>query len=98
MFGFNDWNTWTILLEALSREYIGISDTESAINELADGRHRLKSEQTTQTGSCQTYRFGQETKRLEIGGNLFIAEAIWLSERNDRNRRNLLSVQIFDKP
>jgi len=48
MFGFNVWNTWTILLEALSREYIGISDTESAINELADGRHKLKSEQAIQ--------------------------------------------------
>jgi predicted nucleic acid-binding protein len=45
MHGFKVWNTWTILLEALRNGFIEISEIESAINELADRRHKLKAEQ-----------------------------------------------------
>ncbi|MEM3699874.1 MAG: hypothetical protein QXL57_03290 [Candidatus Bathyarchaeia archaeon] len=46
MFGLKAWNTWTILLESLSRGYIEVSDIESAIKELGEKRHKLKKEQT----------------------------------------------------
>ena len=48
MYGFKVWNTWAILLEALSRGLIEIYDIESAIKELGEHRHKLKAEQATE--------------------------------------------------
>jgi len=48
MYGFKVWNTWTILLEALSKGFIEISDVESAVNELAERKHKLKGGQAAE--------------------------------------------------
>lgn len=48
MYGLKVWNTWTILLEALSRRFIEMSDIKFAINELGKRRHKLKPEQATE--------------------------------------------------
>ena len=48
MYGFKVWNTWTILLEALSRGFIETTDVESAINELGEQRHKLKAKQAAE--------------------------------------------------
>ncbi|MDO8124750.1 MAG: hypothetical protein Q6364_10270 [Candidatus Hermodarchaeota archaeon] len=48
MYGFNVWNTWTILLEALSKGFIELTDIESAIDELGEQRHKLKAEQAAE--------------------------------------------------
>lgn len=48
MYGLKVWNTWTILLEALSKGFIEISDIKSAINELGERRHKLKTKQATE--------------------------------------------------
>ncbi|MEM3161539.1 MAG: hypothetical protein QW056_00930 [Candidatus Bathyarchaeia archaeon] len=48
MFGLKPWNTWTVLLESLSKGYIEVSDIESAIKELGEKRHKLKKEQAEQ--------------------------------------------------
>ena len=45
MFGFTVWNTWTIMLEALSKRLIEISDIKLAIKELGEHRHKLKAKQ-----------------------------------------------------
>lgn len=45
MYGLKIWSTWTILLEALRRGLVEVSDIESAIAELAERRHKLKPEQ-----------------------------------------------------
>ncbi|MEM2984368.1 MAG: hypothetical protein QXL24_04055 [Candidatus Jordarchaeaceae archaeon] len=42
------WNTWTILLEALHRDFIEIHDVESAIKELGERRHKLKAKQAAE--------------------------------------------------
>ncbi len=47
MYGLKVWNTWTILLEALSRGFKA-SDIEFAINELGKRRHKLRPEQATE--------------------------------------------------
>jgi predicted nucleic acid-binding protein len=41
MYGFSVWSTWAVLLEALGRGLIGLTDLESAIGELARRRHKL---------------------------------------------------------
>ena len=48
MYGLKVWNTWTILLEALSRGFIEMLDIESAIKELGEKRHKLRPEQTAE--------------------------------------------------
>jgi predicted nucleic acid-binding protein len=48
MYGLKIWNTWTVLLESLSRGFIEMSDIESAIKELGEKRHKLKKEQAAQ--------------------------------------------------
>jgi len=48
MYGFEVWNTWTILLEALRKGFIETSEIESAISELAERRHKLKAEQAAE--------------------------------------------------
>jgi len=48
MYGFKVWNTWTILLEALHKGFIEISEIESAINELGERRHKLNAEQSAE--------------------------------------------------
>jgi len=48
MHGLKIWNTWTILLEALRRGLIELSEIESSINELAKRRHKLKTEQAAE--------------------------------------------------
>jgi predicted nucleic acid-binding protein len=48
MFGLKTWNTWTVLLESLSRGFIEVSDVEAAIKELGEKRHKLKKEQAAQ--------------------------------------------------
>ncbi len=48
MYGLKIWNTWTVLLESLSRGFIEMSDIESAIKELGEKRHKLKKEQVAQ--------------------------------------------------
>jgi predicted nucleic acid-binding protein len=48
MYGLKIWNTWTVLLESLSRGFIEMSDIESAIKELGEKRHKLKDEQAAQ--------------------------------------------------
>jgi len=48
MYRLKVWNTWTILLEALSRGFIKTSDIEFAIHELGKRRHKLKPEQATE--------------------------------------------------
>jgi len=48
MYGFKVWSIWTILLEALSKGFIEITDIESAINELGERRHKLKAEQAAE--------------------------------------------------
>jgi len=48
MFGLKTWNTWTVLLESLSRGYIEVSDIEAAIKELGEKRHKLRKEQVEQ--------------------------------------------------
>lgn len=42
MHGLKTWNTWTLLLEALSRDYVKLNDIEQAINELGKKKFRLK--------------------------------------------------------
>jgi len=48
MFGLRVWNTWALLLEALSQGFISVSDVESAIEELGERRHKLKPEQAAE--------------------------------------------------
>ncbi|MGQ9552458.1 MAG: hypothetical protein ACUVUE_08550 [Candidatus Bathycorpusculaceae bacterium] len=48
MFGLKTWNTWTVLLESLSRNHIEVSDIEAAIKELGEKRHKLRKEQAAQ--------------------------------------------------
>jgi predicted nucleic acid-binding protein len=48
MFGLKTWNTWTVMLESLSRGFIEVSDIEAAIKELGEKRHKLKKEQAAQ--------------------------------------------------
>jgi len=48
MYGLKAWNTWTVLLEGLRREFIEISDVEAAIKELGEKRHKLRKEQAAQ--------------------------------------------------
>jgi len=48
MYGFEVWNIWIILLEALRKGLIELSDIKSAINELSGQRHRLNSRQATE--------------------------------------------------
>ena len=48
MYGLKTWNTWTVLLESLRKGFIKISDIETAIKELGEKRHKLKSEQAAQ--------------------------------------------------
>jgi len=48
MYGFSVWSTWSILLEALARGLIELSEVESAIDELARRRHKLKEEQAAE--------------------------------------------------
>jgi len=48
MFGLKTWNTWTVLLESLSKGFIEVSDIDAAIKELGEKRHKLKKEQATQ--------------------------------------------------
>ena len=48
MFGLKTWNTWTVMLESLSRGFIEVSDVEAAIKELGEKRHKLKKEQAAQ--------------------------------------------------
>ena len=45
MRGLKIWSTWTVLLEALGRGLVEVSDIESAIAELAERRHKLTPEQ-----------------------------------------------------
>lgn len=46
--GLRVWSTWTILLEAISRGYIEVSDIEAAIGQLDEKRHKLKREHVEQ--------------------------------------------------
>ena len=48
MFGLKTWNTWTVLLESLSRGFIEVCDIEAAIEELGGKKHKLKKEQAEQ--------------------------------------------------
>lgn len=48
MYGFEVWNTWTILLEALRKGFLELSDIESAIDELGERRHKLNTEQAAE--------------------------------------------------
>ena len=48
MYGFQVWNTWTILLEALRKGFIELSDIESAIHDLGERRHKLTAEQAVE--------------------------------------------------
>lgn len=48
MYGLKVWNTWTILLEALGRGFIEVSDIEFAVNELGRRRHKLRVEQVAE--------------------------------------------------
>jgi predicted nucleic acid-binding protein len=48
MYGFSVWSTWTILLEALARGLIELSEVESAIGELAGRRHKLRNGQAAE--------------------------------------------------
>jgi len=48
MYGLKVWNTWTILLEALRKGFIEVSDIESAVIELGEKRHKLKPKQATE--------------------------------------------------
>ncbi|MEM3678047.1 MAG: hypothetical protein QW176_07880 [Candidatus Bathyarchaeia archaeon] len=48
MFRLKTGNTWTVLLESLSKGYIGFSDIEDAIKELSEKRHKLMGEQAAQ--------------------------------------------------
>jgi predicted nucleic acid-binding protein len=45
MYGIRIWNTWTILLESLSEDFIEIQDINNAINELGKKRHKLSEKQ-----------------------------------------------------
>lgn len=45
MHGLKIWSTWTVLLEALGRGLVEVSDIESTIAELAERRHKLTPEQ-----------------------------------------------------
>ena len=48
MYGLKVWNTWTVLLESLSRGFIEIPDMEFAITELGEKRHKLKDKQAAE--------------------------------------------------
>jgi len=48
MYGLKVWNTWTLLLESVGRRFIGTSDIESAIAELGEKRHKLRSEEAAE--------------------------------------------------
>lgn len=48
MYGLKVWNTWTVLLESLSRGFIEIPDMEFAITELGEKRHKLKDRQAAE--------------------------------------------------
>ena len=48
MFGIKTWNTWTVLLEGLRKDFIKLADIEAAIKELGERRHKLKEKQAAQ--------------------------------------------------
>jgi len=65
MFGLKTWNTWTVLLESLRRNYIEVSDIEAAIKELGEKRHKLRKEQAEQileVAKLITYKRRPNTK------------------------------------
>jgi predicted nucleic acid-binding protein len=45
MYGLRVWSTWTLLLEGLSRNYVGLDDIERAVDELGKKRFRLSVKQ-----------------------------------------------------
>ena len=65
MHGLTIWNTWTILLEALRKGFIEIPDIESAIEELAERRHKLRPEQANEI--LEAARYIASTRKAEAG-------------------------------
>lgn len=65
MHGLTIWNTWTILLEGLRKGFIEIPDIESAIDELAERRHKLKPEQANEIREAA--RHIASTRKAEVG-------------------------------
>jgi predicted nucleic acid-binding protein len=45
MYGLRVWSTWTLLLEGLSKDYIGLGEVERAVDELGKKRFRLSVKQ-----------------------------------------------------
>lgn len=54
---------WTILLESLRKEFIEISDIESAIKELGEKRHKLKDEQAAEILKAAKFIVSRRRKR-----------------------------------
>lgn len=46
MYGLHVWSTWTLLLEALSRNYIVLGEVDIAVEELGKRKFRLNAKQT----------------------------------------------------
>lgn len=48
MYGLKVWNTWTLLLESLSKDFLGLTDVEAAVNELGRKKFRLSNKQANE--------------------------------------------------
>lgn len=46
MYRLKVWSTWTLLLESLSRDYVGLFEVERAVDELGKRKFRLNAKQT----------------------------------------------------
>ena len=48
MYGLNVWNTWTLLLECLSRDLLELSDVQAAVEALGRRKFRLSNKQANE--------------------------------------------------
>jgi predicted nucleic acid-binding protein len=62
MYGLKIWSTWTILLEALSRNLIVIADIEAAVEELGKRKFKLNSAQAQAVLEAAKYIEKQKEK------------------------------------
>jgi uncharacterized protein len=62
MYGLKTWDTWNLLLEALSRNYIALSDINFALDELGKRKFRLNPKQAQEILDAAKFIKGQRKK------------------------------------
>jgi predicted nucleic acid-binding protein len=76
MYGLRVWSTWTLLLESLSMDLIGLADVENAVNELGKKKFRLNVKQVKEILDAAKFIEEKKTrvnsKRKKWGKNAFL--------------------------